>query len=72
MRIQINSAIDGQNGYIAFYNGKSVEVYANTSYEAQQKAVTYFKPPKSKKHMVHVVIAEKQGEPVLHSTASIG
>lgn len=42
------------NGYKAFYNGKSVDVYAETSYAAQQKAVELFKPAKSKRHMVHV------------------
>lgn len=29
---------EGKNGYIAFYKGKQIEVYANSSYEAQKKA----------------------------------
>ena len=35
------------NGYIAFYRGKQVEVYAVSSYEAQQKAAAMFKARKS-------------------------
>jgi len=35
------------NGYIALYKGKQIEVYANTSYEAQQKASAQFKAKKS-------------------------
>lgn len=59
------------NGYIALYNGKRIEVTAETSYEAYVKAVEQLKPPKSKAHMVHVVLAEKNGKPVVHSTSSL-
>ena len=69
---QINTANDGKNGYIAFFNNRKVEVYADTRFKAQELAVAHFKPAKSKRHMVHVVIAESQGQPVIHSTASIG
>lgn len=55
------------NGYIAFYNQKTHEVYAGSSYEAQQKAMEFFKPPKSKQHMVSVVLAEKEGKGVVHT-----
>jgi hypothetical protein len=62
------------NGYKAFYNGKSVDVYAETSYSAQLKAVELFKPPKSKKHMVHVALCElntngpeQPGQQVIHN-----
>lgn len=57
------------NGYAAFYKGKRTEVYAKTSYEAQQKAAAFFKARKS--YDVTVVLAEKGGAPVLHSTASL-
>ena len=53
------------NGYKAFYKGKSIEVYANTSYEAQQKAATTFKAKKS--YDVTVVLCEKAGEQVTHT-----
>lgn len=55
------------NGYIAFYNGKKEEVFAETAYQAQLKAIDIFKPAKSKRHMVHVVLAEKNGEQVTHT-----
>lgn len=54
------------NGYKAFFNGKSIDVRANTSYEAQQKAVAIFKPAKSKSHMVHVALCELADGQVIH------
>lgn len=55
------------NGYICFdHRGHRWECRANTAYEAQQKAIEHFKPPKSKRHMVHVHLAEKDGEQVVH------
>jgi len=50
----------GKNGYIAMYKGKKVEVYADTKYEAQQKAAQYFKAKKS--YEVDVYLAELNGE----------
>ena len=52
------------NGYIAFYRGKSLNVQADTSYQAQQKAAALFKARKS--YEVTVVLAEKDGQPVVH------
>ena len=53
------------NGYIAFYKGKRIEIYAKTSYEAQQIAAKQFKAKKS--YDVTVVLAEKNGEQVIHT-----
>jgi hypothetical protein len=53
------------NGYIAFYRGKRAEVYADTSYEAQQKAAIVFKAKKS--YEVTVMLAEKNGVEVVHT-----
>jgi hypothetical protein len=58
-----------QNGYIAFYKGKQTEVYANTSLEARNKAAVFFKAKKP--YEVTVVLAEKNGEQVVHK-ASFG
>jgi hypothetical protein len=70
--MQINQKQPGDNGYVYFYNGKRIEVYASSLSAANDKAVAHFKPPKSKRHMVHGMIAEdKDGKPVIHSTASI-
>jgi len=51
------------NGYIALYKGKQIEVFANTSYEAQQLASTQLKAKKS--YEVSVYLCEKQGAPVI-------
>ena len=58
-------------GYKAFFNGKTTEIHANTLFQAKQKAVAFFKPPKSKQHLVHVVLCEKEGETVTHSTTEL-
>jgi len=57
-------SLDGKNGYIAFYKGKQIEVYANSSYEAQKKAAEQFKAKKAWE--VTVKLAEKDGEQVTH------
>ena len=59
------------NGYVCFYNGKRWECHAESSYKAQQLAVAHFKPPKSKQHMVSVVLAEKDGKEVVHDGAEL-
>lgn len=53
-------------GYVAFYCGKRIEIYANTIFEAKQQAVAQFKPPKSKLGLVAVMLAEVDGETVVH------
>lgn len=53
------------NGYKAFWRGKSLEVHADTSYEAQQKAAKLFKAKKA--HEVTVVLCEKAGKQVIHT-----
>lgn len=57
------------NGYVCFYRGKRIEVHAETTFEAQQKAAAQFKARKS--YEVTVMLAEKNGEQVTHSTGSI-
>lgn len=54
------------NGYVAFYNGKRHELHAAGLWPAKQAAIAYFKPPKSKQHLVSVVLAELDGKPVTH------
>lgn len=57
------------NGYKAFYRGRTVEVEAETSLAAQEIAAEKFKA--RKRHEVTVVLCEKDGQQVVHSTASI-
>lgn len=52
------------NSYLCFYKGKKIEVNADTSYAAQQKAAGIFKAKKT--YLVSVVLAEKDGVPVKH------
>lgn len=53
------------NGYKAFYKGKQIEVYAESSYQAQLKAAETFKAKKS--YDVTVVLCEKDGKQITHS-----
>lgn len=55
------------NGYVCFYEGKRVEVWASDMFEAKRKAVQMLKPPRSKQHMVSVTLAVKAGEQVVHT-----
>lgn len=58
------------NGYVCFWNRQRVEVYADSSYEAQEKAVPLFQKNTRKKvkgYDVAVVLAEKDGEQVVHN-----
>lgn len=59
------------NGYKAFYNGREWDVYADSLYAAKQKAIAIICPPRSKQHMVSVVLCEKAGTVVPVSTAAI-
>jgi len=57
------------NGYIAFYRGKQLEVLADSSYAAQLKAAALFKARKA--YEVTVVLAERDGQQVVHSTGDL-
>ena len=59
------------NGYVCFYNGKRWECYASSMFAAKEKAVAHFKPPKSKRHMVSVMLSEKDGKQVVHDGAML-
>lgn len=56
-----------QCGYIGFYSGKQIEIYADNLYDAKMKAIAAFKVKKKNENMVAVVLAEKDGEPVEHT-----
>lgn len=58
-------------GYIALYNGKRHELYASSSARAFDAAVNHFNPPKSKRHMVSVTLAERpDGTTVTHTAVN--
>ena len=54
-------------GYIAFYNGRQTEIKAASLYAAKLQAVTFFRVPKSKAHMVSVLLAETDGKQYTHT-----
>lgn len=59
-------------GYVGFYNGKRHELRAPSLYAAKQAMVLHFKAPRSKEHMVSVMLAERpDGSEVVHSTGSL-
>ncbi len=54
-------------GFVCFYAGKRIDVYAASMYAAKLKAIEQFTAPKSKQHMVSVVFAERpDGSEVTH------
>lgn len=59
------------NGYIGFYQGKQTEVYAKNLWEAKSQVIQKFLVGKKKTGLVSVVLAERNGQQVTHSTASI-
>lgn len=54
------------NKYVAFYKGRCLEVEAETSLAANAQAVEKFKANKKKPWEVTVVLAERDGKPVVH------
>lgn len=54
------------NGYKAFWRGKSTEVYADTSFQAQRKAAEFWRVKPNKQYEITVVLCEKSGEQVTH------
>ena len=57
------------NRYLAFYRGKKLEIHAASSYEAQTKAAQAFKAKKP--YEIAVVLCDKAGLQVTHSTSSL-
>lgn len=57
------------NGYIAIYEKRRAEIYAPTLYDAKQRAVTLLNVPHKKRHLIAILLAEKNGQPVIHNPA---
>lgn len=60
-----------QCGYIALYQGKRAEIYADGLYAAKLEAIKILNVPKSKQGLLSVTLAEKDGETVTHSTVEV-
>lgn len=63
-----NNTDPSLNGYICFFKNKKLEVYAKTTIEARDKAASIFKAKKA--YEVTAVLAEKGGEPVVHTAVN--
>jgi hypothetical protein len=59
------------DGYIGLYNGTKVEVYADSIWEAKQKAVQLLNVPKKKEGLLSIMLAEVNGAQYVHNTSSI-
>ena len=69
-RLKIHESVNEENGYIAFFKGQQIEIYASGIFQAKEKALAEFKKkyPKIKDfHMLHVHLAEKDGKAVVHT-----
>jgi len=55
------------NKYQAFYKDKKLQVEANTTYEAQQKAASLFKA--KKRYDVTILLIELRGKEYIQSTS---
>lgn len=55
-----------RNGYVCFYESKRFECHAADLYSAKLAAIEHFKPPRSKRHMISVTLAEVDGKPITH------
>ena len=58
-----------ENGYIGLYKGKQYEVYANTTFEAQEKLAKQLKVKRS--YEISIYLCEKNGKDVIHSTCEL-
>jgi len=47
------------DGYKCFYNGKSIAVWADSSYAAQSEAAKLLRVPSKKQYMVDVYLCER-------------
>ena len=59
------------NQYAATFKGRTIQVGADTSYAAQQKAASVLKVRPKQRYLISVMLLERDGEAVSHSTASI-
>ena len=58
-----------QNGYVCFYNSQKVEVRAKSSFAAQQEAARILRIKENKRHMISVILCEKDGKEVTHAAS---
>lgn len=59
------------NGYIAMYEGRRIEISGEglAIYPAKRQAIAALKVPRNKEHKVTIMLAEKDGQAVVHTFA---
>lgn len=64
------------NKYLCMYNRISIEIDAETSYEAQKISHEHFqktnKPKIVKDYNIITILLEKDGQPIVHDTSILG
>lgn len=66
--IEVDAALG--HVYVCFYNRQKCVVAAMSSLDARNRAAELFKVKPSKRHMIGVVLAQKDGEDVAQSPAA--
>lgn len=61
----------GKCGYVVFFEGRRAEVWADTIVQAVDRARAHWKPAKSRRHLVHAVLAVRDGEQVTHKPQDV-
>lgn len=56
--MKLNTKTEGDRGYIVLYKSIKYEVYAKTTYAAQQVVAKHFKVKPNKHHQIDVYLAE--------------
>ena len=59
------------NLYRCYYNEKVTDVKADSTYGAQKQAIAVWRVPRSKQHMVSVMLLSQAGKSYSHSTSVI-
>lgn len=59
------------NGYIAFYNGKRIEVYAATLLAARNEAAKLLQVKAKNAYKIAIALAEKNGEQVVNAPQDV-
>lgn len=59
------------NRYTCFYQGKQIEVSAESTLKAQMQAAHSWQVLPHRRHMITVFLAEKNGQTVIHDGAEL-
>lgn len=69
--LQENPCTNPKSGYVCFYNGHRDEVYTHGGPLAAREVIAKKYNVKTKQYRINVVLAEKNGETVMHSPCEL-